>query len=301
MFTKANGIIDLYRWLPWVSRRIAFDRPNHGDPFETPTSPLVRVRIVTRPRARAGDDRRSDRGQRRRPGPDVQGQQRARLHGHRGHRLPDRRRAIVGRDDRAGLVPAGRPRRGDARCRGGRLRRRSSAARAPIRTRTSRSSSRPAATAWNRPGSIWIPTGQSSANLRYLAAHETAHQWFYGIVGNDQAREPFTDEAAADFVARYILGLQAREPLLDRPARPVDLPVLGDLLLRDGSTSRAATCSTRPAGGWDRPPSGRRCAATSRHIGMRSHRRRRCSTRSTRRPRSTSPTRCSRRASRGCY
>ncbi len=58
------------------------------------------------------------------------------------------------------------------------------------------------------PGLIWIPTGQSSANLRYLAAHETAHQWFYGIVGNDQALEPFTDEAAADFVARNILGLK---------------------------------------------------------------------------------------------
>ena len=57
------------------------------------------------------------------------------------------------------------------------------------------------------PGLIWIPTGHARANLRYLVAHETAHQWFYGIVGNDQAREPFADEAAADFVARYVLGL----------------------------------------------------------------------------------------------
>ena len=56
------------------------------------------------------------------------------------------------------------------------------------------------------PELIWIPTG-TTANLRYQAAHETAHQWFYGIVGNDQAQEPFTDEAAADFVARSVLGL----------------------------------------------------------------------------------------------
>ncbi len=56
------------------------------------------------------------------------------------------------------------------------------------------------------PGLIWIPTG-TTANLRYLVAHETAHQWFYGIVGNDQAREPFADEAAADFVARSVTGL----------------------------------------------------------------------------------------------
>ncbi len=58
------------------------------------------------------------------------------------------------------------------------------------------------------PGMIWIPTGAPSANLRYLTAHETAHQWFYGIVGNDQARQPFADEAAADFVARHVTGLQ---------------------------------------------------------------------------------------------
>jgi aminopeptidase N len=58
------------------------------------------------------------------------------------------------------------------------------------------------------PRLIWVPTGVASSNLRYLAAHETAHQWFYGLVGDDQATEPFTDEAVADFVARNILGLK---------------------------------------------------------------------------------------------
>jgi hypothetical protein len=56
------------------------------------------------------------------------------------------------------------------------------------------------------PGLTWIPTGAGS--LAYLVAHETAHQWFYGIVGNDQARQPYADEAAADFTARYALGLR---------------------------------------------------------------------------------------------
>ena len=58
------------------------------------------------------------------------------------------------------------------------------------------------------PRLIWIPTGVAASNLRYLATHETAHQWFYGMVGNDQSTEPFVDEAAADFVARYVLGLK---------------------------------------------------------------------------------------------
>jgi aminopeptidase N len=56
------------------------------------------------------------------------------------------------------------------------------------------------------PGLTWIPTGVAASNVSYLVTHETGHQWFYGIVGNDQAAEPFTDEAATDFLARYVLG-----------------------------------------------------------------------------------------------
>jgi hypothetical protein len=47
MFTKANGIVDAYRWLPWVSRETPFNRPNHGDPFVTPVSPFVRLTVIT--------------------------------------------------------------------------------------------------------------------------------------------------------------------------------------------------------------------------------------------------------------
>jgi hypothetical protein len=58
------------------------------------------------------------------------------------------------------------------------------------------------------PGLTLIPTGVATSNLPYLIAHETGHQWFYGIVGNDQANEPFADEAMTDFIARYALGLR---------------------------------------------------------------------------------------------
>ena len=47
LFTKVNGIVDAYRWIPWVSRDTPFDRPNHGDPFVTPVSPYVRLRVET--------------------------------------------------------------------------------------------------------------------------------------------------------------------------------------------------------------------------------------------------------------
>ena len=51
-------------------------------------------------------------------------------------------------------------------------------------------------------------------------SHETAHQWFYSLVGNDQARQPFADEATADFLAREITrtrrGSRCSTGLLDR-------------------------------------------------------------------------------------
>jgi len=54
---------------------------------------------------------------------------------------------------------------------------------------------------------IWIPGGLSGSHLRWLVHHETAHQWFYGIVGSDQAYQPFADEAVADQLARYVTGI----------------------------------------------------------------------------------------------
>jgi aminopeptidase N len=36
-------------------------------------------------------------------------------------------------------------------------------------------------------------------NLIDIAVHETAHQWWYGLVGNDQAMQPWLDEALATY------------------------------------------------------------------------------------------------------
>ncbi|NMO92335.1 M1 family aminopeptidase [Actinomycetospora sp. TBRC 11914] len=37
-----------------------------------------------------------------------------------------------------------------------------------------------------------------------LAAHELAHQWFYGLVGNDQARDPWLDEGFATYAQAVV-------------------------------------------------------------------------------------------------
>ena len=41
----------------------------------------------------------------------------------------------------------------------------------------------------------------------YVVYHEVAHQWFYGLLGNDQQREPWLDEGFADFSVRYLMGI----------------------------------------------------------------------------------------------
>jgi len=41
--------------------------------------------------------------------------------------------------------------------------------------------------------------GGARTILFTLIPHETAHQWWYGVVGNDQAREPWLDEAFAKY------------------------------------------------------------------------------------------------------
>lgn len=46
-------------------------------------------------------------------------------------------------------------------------------------------------------------TGDQKSNLTIIAAHEVAHQWFYGLVGNDQALEPWLDEALSTFSELY--------------------------------------------------------------------------------------------------
>ena len=47
-----------------------------------------------------------------------------------------------------------------------------------------------------------LASGSSADYLTAIAAHETAHQWWYGLIGNDQAMEPWLDEALATYSER---------------------------------------------------------------------------------------------------
>lgn len=204
LFTKANGIVNAYRWLPWVSQATPFDRPNHGDPFVTPVSPRVDVTVTTdRPldvvttgdRVSRSDDGLVQRFEAR----DVRDftLNAALDFRSRSVTVGDTRIAYYYRsstnaatilDGAADAFRAIQARLGDY----------------PYPSFKVVQSA--GGYGMESPRLIWVPTGVSPANIRYLTAHETAHQWFYGLVGNDQARQPFADEAAADFVARYVTG-----------------------------------------------------------------------------------------------
>jgi hypothetical protein len=206
LFTKANGIANLYRWLPWVSKATPFARPNHGDPFVTASSPHVHVTVRTDRKlviASSGDRTSAS-----------------------SNGLSQVFEARNVRDFTLTAAPDFRTRSMTIGSTTVRTYYRSGANAALIldaagdafRAMQTRLGGYPHRTVkvvqsaggygMEGPGLIWIPYGIGSANLRYLVTHEMAHQWFYGIVGNDQAGQPFADEASADFVARDILGLR---------------------------------------------------------------------------------------------
>jgi aminopeptidase N len=50
------------------------------------------------------------------------------------------------------------------------------------------------------PGLIYLLiNGRYTDNTRFVTAHEVAHQWWYGVVGNDIFNEPWIDEAFAQW------------------------------------------------------------------------------------------------------
>jgi hypothetical protein len=204
LFTRTNGVLEAYRWIPWVSRRTPFNRPNHGDPFVTPVSPRVRVAIT------------SDRtlvyatpGSRIAASGFRQTFEATNVRDFAFTAAPDYRTvsATVGdnivRVYYRGSFPAAATlaaaKRAITRMEG---------LVGPYPYRTYRLAQTAGGFGMESPGLTWIPSGVARTNLAYLVTHETGHQWFYGLIGNDQARQPFADEAVTDFLARYTLSLR---------------------------------------------------------------------------------------------
>ena len=62
--------------------------------------------------------------------------------------------------------------------------------------------------------------------LELLLAHETAHQWFYALVGSDQVNEPWQDEAVCEYaMLRYVLEKYGRSAYENLRVTRVDAPM----------------------------------------------------------------------------
>jgi len=51
-----------------------------------------------------------------------------------------------------------------------------------------------------------------------VVTHETAHQWFYSLVGDNQARDPWLDETLAEWATARLFGHVATDAATDIPA-----------------------------------------------------------------------------------
>lgn len=67
------------------------------------------------------------------------------------------------------------------------------------------------------PGFVVLGTGQAAGDP--TASHEVAHQWWYSLVGDDQARDPWLDEAFATYAEALDRGTG---PAYERMTIPSD-------------------------------------------------------------------------------
>ena len=55
---------------------------------------------------------------------------------------------------------------------------------------------------------VAVTPDASRENYAFTVVHETAHQWWFGIVGSDQLNEPWLDEGLTEFSAAYFFLLE---------------------------------------------------------------------------------------------
>jgi hypothetical protein len=210
LWSQSSGVAAVYRFIPWLSREVSFERDNIGDPFVTPVASSVQVTLssstplvfatsgkkVASSADAAGASRSvtfvatnvrdfnftASPGYETSGGRSDSGGTKIRVYGR--WLSAARRRAVVrmARDAVAryakwvGVLPC----------------------------RTLSLAETAGGSAMESPCMVWLPRNAAGL-MPYFVAHELGHQWFYGVVGNDQSTNPFLDEAMTDFMARRYL------------------------------------------------------------------------------------------------
>ncbi|MDL2335436.1 MAG: hypothetical protein QFC55_05345 [Chloroflexota bacterium] len=205
LFSKKDNVVTAYRWIPWLTKRHSWSTPNFGEPYVTQTTSDVRVTLTS---DRAGVSYATTGHQ-----AEVNGASQTFVaHDVRDFNFSASPRYKVTTTDHNGVTFGVYT-----------LSLSSSSLLSYARTAFDAFSDKmgvyqyetltvaeiPLGGGMESPGMIWIPSNATSAmRRRYLVTHEVAHQWFYGVVGNDQATDPFADEALSEFLARTIIGFR---------------------------------------------------------------------------------------------
>ena len=200
-WAKLGGVVQMYRFIPWVSRRIPFGRGGHGEPFLTPVSPRVQVTVSA--------DRKLQWATSGRLAARID----ARTFRFVAERVRDfniaaspawRKASGRSRDGRTHIIALARVHDPVLLVRLARteLARYQSQTGVRYRHKTFTVAETGGGLAMESPALIWMPASRSSRDLSYLVSHETAHQWWYSTVGNDQSTDAFADEAMADYFSR---------------------------------------------------------------------------------------------------
>jgi hypothetical protein len=197
LFIKKDRIVAAYRWIPWLSREQRFSAPNFGETWVTAVSRRVTVTLASDVNLKWVTSGVHS-------GTSATGKQFT-AHNVRDFNFSASPRYVVTRVAHDGVkvrfysvgsIPTN-------------VRRWTIAAldRFDLKLGTYPYSHlsvamTPGGTGMESPGMTWISTSEPARHLAYIAAHEVAHQWFYGVVGNNQATEPFLDEGVSDFLSR---------------------------------------------------------------------------------------------------
>ncbi len=219
-FAKLNGVAQMYRFVPWVSRRIPFGDSNHGEQFVTPVSPRVEVTVSADRKLKWATS------------------------GKQVKKLSERKFRFVAKNVRDfNLAASPNYRQTSGKTYNGKTRiiahtvrhdgkrlvrlakqeiaRYASLTGVPYPHETYRIAETGGGLAMESPALIWIPRSRPAADHPYLVSHETAHQWWYSTVGNDQSTDAFADEALADYFSRKAhLSIRPSRCQTDRLDRP---------------------------------------------------------------------------------
>lgn len=213
LFSKQNRIMSSMRWIPWVSRNTRFQVESHGDPFVTGVSRRVKVTLDSDVSVRWGTSGRRIAVDGRKETYLAENVRDFNFTAARDYRL----RTGMSLDGKTNIKVYTRTISSSTIMSWAKKaldRFSKQVGQYPYPTLVISESS--GSYAMESPGLVWLPAYYATSRIPFVLTHEIAHQWFYGVVGNDQTTNPFLDEAMAEFLTRSWFGFRGSNCAISR-------------------------------------------------------------------------------------